>query len=55
MEAQLLTPNRKERAFESDKLSPVDRIGRNLMYDKRVYRGRIYNVHNVRQSMSPQD
>lgn len=39
----------------SEKYAPGDRMSMNLMYDKRVFRGHVHDIHNIRPVLSPQE
>ena len=39
----------------SEKYKPEDRMTMNLMYDKRVFRGHVHDIHNIRPVLSPQE
>ena len=39
----------------SEKFKPEDRMSMNLMYDKRVFRGHVHDIHNIRPVLSPQE
>jgi radial spoke head protein 3 len=39
----------------SEKYKPEDRMSMNLMYDKRVFRGHVHDIHNIRPVLSPQE
>ena len=39
----------------SEKYAPGERMTMNLMYDKRVFRGHVHDIHNIRPVLSPQE
>ena len=39
----------------SEKYLPEDKMTMNLMYDKRVFRGHVHDIHNIRPVLSPQE
>ncbi|OMJ88367.1 hypothetical protein SteCoe_9683 [Stentor coeruleus] len=39
----------------SEKFKPEDRMSMHLMYDKRVFRGHVHDIHNIRPVLSPQE
>lgn len=39
----------------TEKFKPEDRMSMNLMYDKRVFRGHVHDIHNIRPVLSPQE
>lgn len=41
-------------ANRTENYKPEERMSMNLMYDKRVYRGHVHNVHNIRADITPQ-
>jgi radial spoke head protein 3 len=39
----------------SDHYKPEEKMTMNLMYDKRVFRGHVHDIHNIRPVLSPQE
>ncbi|CAG9316626.1 unnamed protein product [Blepharisma stoltei] len=42
-------------ANRTEKYKPEERMTMNLMYDKRVYRGHVHDIHNIRADITPQE